>query len=94
MFRAKRPDRIKLVFWEERVCVCSPRGLRMGYSLAEDRGRCDASVAGAIVGGLCMRYGRRRRRRSPDSCWQRCGEVNQGRRARRKVSVAREWRPA
>ncbi|MGY3695454.1 transposase [Bradyrhizobium sp. USDA 3240] len=32
VFRAKRADRIKLVFWAERVCACSPRGSRMGSS--------------------------------------------------------------
>lgn len=32
VFRAKRADRIKLVFWDGTGCVCSPRGSRMESS--------------------------------------------------------------
>ena len=94
VFRAKRADRVKLVFvWNGFVSV---RQEARGWNLppAEDRRRCNASVGGAIVGcwrgstgGLCMKHGRRRRQHKPDSCWRRCGEVNQERRTRRQMAA-------
>lgn len=44
VFRAKRADRIKLVFWDG-TGLCG-----RDLPLAEDRGRCDAPVSRAIVG--------------------------------------------
>ena len=47
VFRAKRTDRVKLLFWDQ-------TGLCLLTELARDRGRRDASVAGAalrFVGG-------------------------------------------
>jgi transposase len=32
VFRARRADRVKLVFWEERACACSPSGSRTASS--------------------------------------------------------------
>lgn len=32
VFRAKRADRIKLIFWMARVCACLPSGWRMASS--------------------------------------------------------------
>lgn len=32
VFRAKRADRIKLIFWTVRVCACSPSGSRKASS--------------------------------------------------------------
>jgi IS66 Orf2 like protein len=51
VFRAKRADRIKLIFlgWHRPVPVCQTAG-RRHLPLAEDRGRRDAFVSGAIVG--------------------------------------------
>jgi transposase len=32
VFRAKRADRVKLIFWDGTGCVCSPSGLRQAPS--------------------------------------------------------------
>lgn len=78
----------------ERACACSPRGLMMessagrgsrAVSCACQRHNCRRCWKDA-TSGLRMRR-RRRRQRSPDSCWQHCGEVNQERRTRRKMAA-------
>jgi transposase len=51
VFRAKRADRIKLIFWDGTgLCLFAKRLERRHLPLAEDRGRRDAFVSGAIVG--------------------------------------------
>ena len=32
VFRAKRADRVKLIYWDGTECACSPNGSRMGNS--------------------------------------------------------------
>ena len=50
VFRAKRADRIKLIFWDGgSMPVCQTSGGRH-LPLAKDRRRRDAFVSGAIVG--------------------------------------------
>ena len=83
VFRAKRADRVKLVFWDGTgVCLFAKRLEDGDVSLAEDRGRRDASVGGAALGAA----GRARlaagaaspRSTSADVARLTCGEVNQG----------------
>ena len=51
MFRAKRADRIKLIFWDGTgLCLFAKRLEDGDLPLAEDRGRRDAFVSGTIVG--------------------------------------------
>ena len=51
VFRAKRADRIKLIFWDGTgLCLFAKRAGRWRLPLAEDRGRRDAFVGGTIVG--------------------------------------------
>ena len=50
VFRSKRADRVKLLFWDGTgVCLLIKRLEDGKFSLAQDRGRRDASVAGAVV---------------------------------------------
>jgi transposase len=51
VFRAKRTDRIKLIFWDGTgVCLYAKRLEEGGVPLAEDRGRGDPADGGATVG--------------------------------------------
>jgi transposase len=95
VFRAKRADRIKLVFWDGTGLCLFAKRLEDGtfrWPKIEDgvmrlsRRNCRRCWKGS-TGGLCTRHGRRRRQRGPDSCWQCCGEVNQERRTRRQMAA-------
>jgi transposase len=93
VFRAKRADRIKRVFWDGTgLCLFAKRledGIFRWRKIEDGVMRLSAAqLAGLLegsTGGLCMRCGRRQRQRKPDSCWRRCGEVNQERRPRRQM---------
>jgi len=51
VFRAKRADRIKLVFWDGTgLCLFAKRLEEGVFRWAKDRGWCDASVSGAVFG--------------------------------------------
>ena len=51
VFRAKRADRVKLLFWDGTgLCLLTKRLEGGQVPLAQDRGRRDATVAGAAVG--------------------------------------------
>ena len=51
VFRAKRADRIKLIFWDGTgLCLFAKRLEDGVFTLAEDRGWCDAFDGGGIVG--------------------------------------------
>ncbi|QQN65438.1 IS66 family insertion sequence element accessory protein TnpB [Bradyrhizobium diazoefficiens] len=82
VFRAKRVDRIKLAIWDETgLCLFTKRledGIFRWPKIEDWRGS---------SGGLCTRHGKRRRQRKQDSCWPRCGEVNQERRPRRQMAA-------
>ena len=50
VFRSKRADRIKLLFWDGTgICLLIKRLEGGKFQLAQDRGRRDASVACAVV---------------------------------------------
>ncbi|MGY4598150.1 transposase [Bradyrhizobium sp. GM22.5] len=96
VFRAKRADRIKLVFWAGTgLCLFAKRledGIFRWPKIEDGVMRLSAAQLSALLEGLDWRrvhtrHGRRRRQRKPDSCWQRCGEVNQGHRARRQMAA-------
>ena len=50
VFRAKRADRINLIFWDGTGLCLFAKRLRRHLPLAQDRRRRDALVGGAIVG--------------------------------------------
>jgi transposase len=49
VFRVKRADRIKLVFWDSTGLYLFAKRLEDGIPLAEDRERRDEVIGGAIV---------------------------------------------
>ncbi|WP_369292609.1 IS66 family insertion sequence element accessory protein TnpB [Bradyrhizobium yuanmingense] len=92
VFRVKRADRIQLIFRTERVCGLCLFAKRLSDGVfpwpkiedgvmrlsARNYRRCSKGS----MGGVSTRHGRRSSRRKPANCGLRCGQVNQGHRAR------------
>src|SRR4051812_44892186 len=86
VFRAKRADRIKLIFWDGTgLCLFAKRleeGVFRWPKIEDGVMRLSAAEFSALleglIGGVSTRHGKRSSRRKLDNCGPRCGEVNQG----------------
>lgn len=94
VFRAKRADRIKLIFWDGTgLCLFAKRledGVFRWPKIEDGAMRLSAAELSALLEGLdcgVSTVRRRSSRRKPDNCGPRCGEVNQGHRARRQAGA-------
>ncbi|SCB55837.1 transposase [Bradyrhizobium shewense] len=95
VLRAKRADRIKLIFWDgTRLCLFAKRleeGVFRWPKIEDGVMRLSAAELSALLEGPDWRrvHASRRRssRRKPDNCGPRCGEVNQWHRARRQAGA-------
>ncbi|SFN97694.1 transposase [Bradyrhizobium sp. Rc3b] len=95
VFRAKRADRIKLIFWDGTgLCLFTKRLEESVFrwpKIEDGVMRLSAAELSALLEGLdwrrVQRHGRRSSRRKPDNCEPRRGEVNQQHRARRQAGA-------
>jgi transposase len=95
VFRAKRADRIKLIFWDGTgLCLFAKRleeGVFRWPKIEDGVMRLSAAELSALLEGLDWRRVHAARetvvRRKPDNCGPRCGEVNQGHQARRQAGA-------
>ena len=93
VFRAKRADRIKLVFWDGTgLCLFAKRleeGIFRWPKIEDGVMRLSAAQLSALLEGLDWRLVHEARETvaptHPDSCGPRCGEVNQVSRGHRKT---------
>ena len=95
VFRAKRADRIKLIFWDGTgLCLFAKRleeGVFRWPKIEDGVMRLSAAdcrrCSKGLTGGVSTRHARRSSRRKRDNCGPHCGEVNQGHRARRQAGA-------